>query len=58
MPGQTILILGGSAGGIVAASRLRKRLDRRHRIVVVDREPSFALAASFLWVMTGAKERR
>ena len=38
---------------MVAANRLRKQLDRRHRIVLVDREPSFALAASFLWVMSG-----
>ena len=53
MKSQTVLILGGGIGGVVAANRLRKRLDRRHRIVLVDREPDFALAASFLWVMTG-----
>lgn len=53
MSGQTILILGGGVGGVVAANRLRKRLDRRHRVVLVDREPSFTLAASYLWVMTG-----
>ncbi|MFA6107858.1 MAG: FAD-dependent oxidoreductase [Candidatus Latescibacterota bacterium] len=53
MAGQTILILGGGIGGVVAANRLRKRLHRRHRVILVDREPSFALAASFLWVMTG-----
>ncbi len=53
MRDQTILILGGGIGGVVAANRLRKRLGRHHRVVVVDREPTFALAASFLWVMTG-----
>jgi NADH dehydrogenase FAD-containing subunit len=53
MSQQTILILGGGVGGVVAANRLRKRLDRRHRVVLGDREPSFTLAASFLWVMTG-----
>lgn len=56
MAEQTILILGGGIGGVVAANRLRKRLDRRHRIVLVDREPSFKLAASFLWVMTGDRK--
>ena len=56
MNGQTILILGGGVGGVVAANRLRKRLGRQHRIILVDREPSFTLAASFLWVMNG--ERR
>lgn len=53
---QTVLILGGGVGGVVAANALRRLLDRRHRIVVVDREPTFALAASFLWVMTGARK--
>lgn len=50
---QTVLILGGGIGGVVAANRLRKRLGRQHRVILVDREPTFALAASFLWVMTG-----
>src|SRR6266545_1573206 len=53
MKEQTILILGGGIGGVVAANRLRKTLGRQHRVVLVDREPTFALAASFLWVMTG-----
>ena len=50
---QSTLILGGGVGGVVAANTLRKHLPRSHRIVVVDREPTFTLAASFLWVMTG-----
>jgi sulfide:quinone oxidoreductase len=50
-----VLILGGGIGGVVAANALRRRLPREHRIVLVDREPSFTLAASFLWVMTGAR---
>lgn len=55
MQAQTVVILGGGVGGVVAANRLRRRLDRRHRIVLVDREPTFTLAASYLWVMTGAR---
>ncbi|MHB8879862.1 MAG: NAD(P)/FAD-dependent oxidoreductase [Myxococcaceae bacterium] len=50
---ESILILGGGVGGVVAANALRKRLSQEHRITVVDREPAFTLAASFLWVMTG-----
>jgi sulfide:quinone oxidoreductase len=56
MSEQTVLILGGGIGGVVAANRLRKRLGKRHRVVLADREPTFALAASFLWVMTGDRK--
>ncbi len=52
---ESVLILGGGIGGVATANSLRKRLPRRHEIVLVDREPTFALAASFLWVMTGAR---
>ena len=54
MPEST-LILGGGIGGVAAANALRKRLPRDHRIIVIDREATFTLAASFLWVMTGAR---
>lgn len=54
---KTVLVLGGGVGGVVAANRLRKRLGSRHRIVLVDREDSFAFAASFLWVMTGDRRQ-
>lgn len=50
---QTVLVLGGGIGGVVTANRLRRRLERRHRVVLVDREQDFTLAASYLWVMTG-----
>ncbi len=53
---ESVLILGGGIGGVAAANELRKRMPRPHRIVVVDREPAFTLAASFLWVMTGARK--
>ncbi|HEX9693256.1 MAG TPA: FAD/NAD(P)-binding oxidoreductase [Gemmatimonadales bacterium] len=56
MRAQTVLILGGGVGGVVAANALRKQLHRRHRILVVDREPRFTLAASFLWVMNGTRK--
>ena len=50
---QTVLVLGGGIGGVVTANRLRKRLDRRHRVILVSREAEFSFAASYLWVMTG-----
>lgn len=53
--GQTVLVLGGGIGGVATANRLRRRLDRRHRVVLVNREPEFSYAASYLWVMTGKR---
>ncbi len=52
---ENVLILGGGVGGVAVANALRRRLPRGHRITLVDREASFSLAASFLWVMTGAR---
>ena len=52
---QTVLILGGGVGGLVAANALRKALPKDHRVVLVDRKAAFAFAPSFLWLMTGAR---
>ncbi len=54
-PSQTILILGGGIGGVVTANRLRRRLDKRDRVVLVNRDPLFSFAASYLWVMIGKR---
>jgi sulfide:quinone oxidoreductase len=52
---QTVLILGGGVGGLVAANVLRKSLPKEHRVVLVDREASFVFAPSLLWLMTGGR---
>ena len=46
---------GGGIGGVATANRLRRHLDRRHRVVLVNRDPDFTYAASYLWVMTGSR---
>jgi sulfide:quinone oxidoreductase len=56
MPGQTVVVLGGGTGGIVAAHRLRRQLAAEDRVVVVGLDPVYRFAPSFLWVLTG--ERR
>ena len=48
-----IVILGGGAGGVVAAHKLRKRLGPDHRIVVIDRSPDHLFQSSLLWLMVG-----
>ena len=55
--GKTILVLGGGIGGLVAANRLRKGLSREHRVVLIEREPDHVFAPSFLWLMTGLRQR-
>lgn len=55
MADHTVVVLGGGTGGLVAAQRLRRRLDPADRVVVIDRSPTFQFAPSFLWVMTGAR---
>ncbi len=52
----SIVILGGGVGGLVVANTLRRRLDRRHRIVLVDRQAQHVFTPSFLWMMLGWRE--
>jgi sulfide:quinone oxidoreductase len=52
---QTVVVLGGGIGGVAAANRLRRRLDRRHRVILINRDPDFSFAASYLWVMSGQR---
>lgn len=55
MAGKTVAVLGGGAGGLVAARLLRRRLDRGDRVVLVERDPVHRFAPSFLWVMGGSR---
>ena len=55
MSDKTVVVLGGGTGGLVVASRLRRRLDPADRVILVERNPIYRYAPSFLWVMTGAR---
>jgi sulfide:quinone oxidoreductase len=55
MDQQTVVVLGGGVGGVVAASELRRRLKERARVVLVDRNAQQSFAPSYLWAMTGAR---
>ena len=55
MAGQTIVVLGGGVGGLVAASRLRRLLPREHRVVLVDRSVWHSFAPAYTSVMLGQK---
>src|SRR3990170_286470 len=54
MAGETVVILGGGTGGLVAANHLVRKKDG-HRIVLVERDAVYRFAPSFLWVMSGAR---
>lgn len=54
---KTVLVLGGGVGGIVAARELRKRLARRHRVVLIDRERQHVFAPSIPWLTVGLRDR-
>ncbi|OGO51543.1 MAG: hypothetical protein A2148_01300 [Chloroflexi bacterium RBG_16_68_14] len=53
MAEQTIVVLGGGVGGVVAANELHSRLKEKARIVLIERSLRQSFAPSYLWVMTG-----
>lgn len=56
MAKQTIVVLGGGLGGIVAVNELRRRLKDEADIILVDRSPRQSFPPSYLWVMTGERK--
>lgn len=56
MSAKSILILGGGTGGLVAASRLRRMLDREHRITLVDRSPYYHFEQAYAGVALGKRK--
>jgi sulfide:quinone oxidoreductase len=51
----TTLILGAGFGGIATANALRRQLPSEHRVVLIDKTPTFHIGASKPWVMLGQK---
>ena len=57
MAGRTVLVLGGGVGGLVSANELRRRLDPRDRVVLVERGARHLFQPSLLWLMVGRRRR-
>jgi len=55
MAGKTVVVLGGGTGGLVAAHRLAHQLKDGNKVMLVERDPVYRFAPSFLWVMSGAR---
>lgn len=53
---KTVLVLGGGVGGVVTANELRKKIDTKHRVLLVDQEQQHLFQPSLLWLMTGDRE--
>ncbi len=56
MSSNTIVVLGGGVGGMVAANELRRQLPAVHRVVLVEKNAKYAFPPSFLWVMVGERK--
>jgi sulfide:quinone oxidoreductase len=54
---KTIIILGGGVGGIVAANHLSSQLKRKHKIILIEKNKEHTFAPSYLWMMTGEREK-
>jgi sulfide:quinone oxidoreductase len=55
--GKTIVVVGGGVGGIVVTNQLRHQLPSSHRIFLIEKNETHAFAPSFLWLMTGDRNR-
>ena len=53
---KTIVILGGGTGGLVAANELKKKAGERARVILIDKNPHYIYAPSFLWLMLGDRQ--
>jgi len=51
--GKNIVVLGSGVGGLVAANRLTKKLDKKHQVFLIDRKTQYEFTPSFLWIPIG-----
>ena len=50
------VVVGSSFAGMTAALELRKRLDARHEVVVLDPHADFTFIPSLIWLPFGMRE--
>lgn len=54
---KTIVILGGGVGGIVTANALSRNLNPGHKIVLIEKNKEHTFAPSYLWMITGDRNK-
>jgi sulfide:quinone oxidoreductase len=52
---QRVVVLGSSFAGLTAAMELRKHLDDRHEVVVLDPRDHFTFIPSLIWLPFGTR---
>lgn len=52
---QQVVVVGSSFAGLTAALELRKKLDKPHRVVVLDKRPDFTFIPSLVWLPFGRR---
>ncbi|HYF26461.1 MAG TPA: FAD-dependent oxidoreductase [Baekduia sp.] len=55
---KRVLVVGSSFAGLTAALDLRKRLDRRHEVVVLDPRSDFTFIPSLIWLPFGLRDAK
>ncbi len=53
---KQILILGGGTGGLVAANKLCKMLNKEHKITLIDKNNKHIFYPSLLWLLEGKRK--
>ena len=53
---QRVVVLGSSFAGLTAALELRKHLDERHEVVVLDPRDHFTFIPSLIWLPFGLRQ--
>lgn len=54
---KKIVVLGGGAGGLVVANKLRKALSQDNEIIIMDKEKNHLFYPSLLWLMVGWRNK-
>jgi sulfide:quinone oxidoreductase len=52
---KQVVVIGSSFAGLTAALELRKRLDRTHSVIVLDRRADFTFIPSLVWLALGKR---
>ena len=53
---KRVVVIGSSFAGMTGALQLRKLLDKKHEVVVLDPRDHFTFIPSLIWLPFGARK--